>query len=77
MSNLIPKVAFLGAITSVQSVSKLVVLRCKEAFEVLHKGKVVLRPKASFLPKVVSAFHLNQDIVHPSLCPAPRTLCML
>ncbi|CAJ0954016.1 unnamed protein product [Ranitomeya imitator] len=33
--------------------------------------KVVLRPAPSFLPKVVSSFHINEDIVLPSFCPAP------
>ncbi|XP_018412383.1 PREDICTED: myosin-binding protein H-like [Nanorana parkeri] len=40
-------------------------------FLVLHRDKAVLRPRPPFLPKVVSAFHLNEDIVLPSLCPKP------
>lgn len=31
-----------------------------------------LRPKPSFIPKVVSAFHLEENIVLPTLCPAPK-----
>lgn len=31
--------------------------------------KVVLRPKAFFLPKVYSSSHLNQGIFLSSLCP--------
>lgn len=34
---------------------------------VLRHDKVVLRAQLSFLPKVVSTFHLNHDIVLPSL----------
>ncbi|CAJ0931096.1 unnamed protein product [Ranitomeya imitator] len=34
--------------------------------------KVVLRPSPSFLPKVVSSFYLNEDIILPSFCPQPR-----
>lgn len=37
----------------------------------LHKDKVALRIRTSFLPKVVSAFYLNEDIVLPLLCSAP------
>lgn len=33
---------------------------------------MVLRPTPDFLQKVVSEFHLNQDLVVPSLCPQPK-----
>ncbi|KAM4015348.1 uncharacterized protein ACNLHF_002004 [Anomaloglossus baeobatrachus] len=36
---------------------------------------VVLRPIQEFLPKVVSSFHLNQDISLPSFCPHPVHRC--
>ncbi|CAJ0937082.1 unnamed protein product [Ranitomeya imitator] len=36
-----------------------------------HRDKVVLRPSPTFLLKVVSSFHLIEDIVLPSLCPTP------
>ncbi|XP_077117024.1 uncharacterized protein LOC143773462 [Ranitomeya variabilis] len=35
------------------------------------RDKVVLRTSPSFLPKVVSTFHLNEDIVLTSFCSAP------
>lgn len=38
----------------------------------MYKDKVVLRPKLPFLPKVVSFFYLNGDIVLPFLCPVPK-----
>ncbi|CAJ0946837.1 unnamed protein product, partial [Ranitomeya imitator] len=66
-----PPVAFLVAITSIRRVSELAALSCRSPFLVLHQDKVVLRPVPSFLPKVVSAFHINEDIVLPSLCPSP------
>lgn len=43
----------------------------KEPFLVLHKDKVVLRPKAS-VPKVVSVLYLNQYIVLHSLLVATK-----
>ncbi|CAJ0967240.1 unnamed protein product [Ranitomeya imitator] len=65
------KVAFLVAITSIRRVSELAALSCRPPFLVIHQDKVVFRPPPSFLPKVVSTFHLNEDIVLPSFCPAP------
>ncbi|CAJ0932592.1 unnamed protein product [Ranitomeya imitator] len=41
------------------------------SFRSAIKDKVVLSPPPSFLPKVVSNFHLNEDIILPSFCPAP------
>lgn len=38
----------------------------------LHKDEVVVSSKASLLHKVVFPFHLNQDIVLPSLYPASK-----
>ncbi|CAJ0934110.1 unnamed protein product [Ranitomeya imitator] len=43
----------------------------REVFFFRYADKVVLRTSPSFLPKVVSSFHLNEDIVLPSFCPAP------
>lgn len=63
--------AFLFAITSVRKVSDLAALSCKEPYLILHHDKVVLRPVPSFLPKAVSEFHLNQDIVLPSFFSQP------
>lgn len=49
----------------------LVALSCKSYFLIFHKDKVVLRPNFSFLSKVVSVFHLNEDIVLLSLFLGP------
>lgn len=50
--------------------SELVALSCKEPPLVLLRIEVVLRPKISFLPKVLLffVFHLNQDIALLFLC---------
>ncbi|XP_077148511.1 uncharacterized protein LOC143809300 [Ranitomeya variabilis] len=65
------KVVFLVAITSLRRVSELTALSCRRPFLAFHQDKVVLRTVPSFLPKVVSDFHLNEEISLPSLCPVP------
>ncbi|CAJ0923236.1 unnamed protein product [Ranitomeya imitator] len=65
------KVAFLIAITSIRRVSELASFSCHSSFLILHQHKVVLRPVPEFLPKVVSGFHINEDIILPSFCPSP------
>lgn len=60
------------AITSAWRVSLLAALSCKSPYLVLHKDKAVLRPHPLFLPKVVSAFHLNEDIVLPYVFVSPQ-----
>ncbi|CAJ0963288.1 unnamed protein product [Ranitomeya imitator] len=65
------KVAFLVAVTSIRRISELAALSSQVPFLNFHQGKVVLRTSPSFLLKVVFSFHLNEEIVLPSLCPAP------
>ncbi|XP_043347437.1 uncharacterized protein LOC122455628 [Dermochelys coriacea] len=72
-SHLSWKVAFLVAITSVRRVSELRALAFEPPYTVLHKDKVQIHPHAAFLPKVVSTYHLGQDIFLPVLCPKPHT----
>ena len=67
------KVAFLVAITSARRASELAALRVDEPYLTFHKDKVVLRPDMRFLPKVVSNFHVNQDIVLPTFFPTPSS----
>lgn len=50
---------FLVAISLARRVSELAAFSCKEPYLIVHKDRVVLRPHPSFLPKVVSEFHLN------------------
>ncbi|XP_041425895.1 uncharacterized protein LOC121395697 [Xenopus laevis] len=66
------KVVFLVAISSARRVSELCALSCDPPFLVFHRDKAVLRTVPSFLPKVVTSFHINQEIVVPSLCPDPK-----
>lgn len=63
--------AFLVDITLARWVSELSACNCKKPDLILLKDKTVLRPKASFFPKLVSAFHLQENIVLLSCCPAP------
>ncbi|PIO38344.1 hypothetical protein AB205_0178420 [Aquarana catesbeiana] len=42
-----------------RQLSGLADLSCKEPFLVLHRRKVVVRPRTSFLPKVDAAIHLT------------------
>uniref|UniRef100_A0A803J3K6 Reverse transcriptase domain-containing protein n=1 Tax=Xenopus tropicalis TaxID=8364 RepID=A0A803J3K6_XENTR len=65
------KTAFLVAISSARRVSEMGALSHKPPFCIFHQDKVVLRTVPSFRPKVASEFHLNQEIVLPSLCPNP------
>ncbi|XP_073401975.1 uncharacterized protein [Dendrobates tinctorius] len=65
------KVVFLVAITSIRQVSELAALSCRSPFLNFHQDKVVLKTSPSFLPKVVSSFHLNEEIVSLSFCTAP------
>lgn len=66
MGDTLPLEKFI-AITSARRVSELAALSCREPYLILHHDKVMLRPYPSFLPKVISGFHLNQDILfsHP------------
>ncbi|KAG6936020.1 hypothetical protein G0U57_013534, partial [Chelydra serpentina] len=66
------KTAFLVAITSARRVSELRALTSEPPYTVFHKDKVQLRPHPAFLSKVVSAFHINQDIFLPVFYPKPH-----
>lgn len=66
------KTIFLVAITSARRVSELGALSCHPNLCSFQKDKVVLRLDPSFLPKVLSDFHRNQEISLPSFCPHPR-----
>ncbi|KAF7246303.1 Chromodomain-helicase-DNA-binding protein 7 [Varanus komodoensis] len=67
------KVAFLVAITLARRASELSALRVDPPYLNFHKEKVVLRTDSAFLPKVATAFHINQDIVLPAFFPSPST----
>lgn len=61
------KTVFLFAIASARRVSEIASLSCRSPWLKFHSDKAVLRTKPNFLPKVVTTFHLNQDIVIPVL----------
>lgn len=67
------KTAFLVAITSALRVSELVALCRTPPYLVFQPHSVRLRPDSTFLPKVVSQFHLNADIILPDFFPSPKT----
>ncbi|CAJ0945977.1 unnamed protein product [Ranitomeya imitator] len=60
---------FAGVVQKKLRVSELAALACWMPFLTFHRDKVILRPSPTFFPKVVSSFHLNEDIVLPSFCP--------
>uniref|UniRef100_A0A803K8I3 Tyr recombinase domain-containing protein n=1 Tax=Xenopus tropicalis TaxID=8364 RepID=A0A803K8I3_XENTR len=66
------KTVFLVAISSARRVSELGALSCSEPFLVFHEDRAVLRTIPGFLPKVVSNFHINTEIVLPSFCNKPK-----
>uniref|UniRef100_A0A803JZG3 Tyr recombinase domain-containing protein n=1 Tax=Xenopus tropicalis TaxID=8364 RepID=A0A803JZG3_XENTR len=66
------KVVFLMAISSARRISELSALSCESPYLIFHEEKAVLRTVPSFLPKVVSPFHLNEEIVIPSFCSSPK-----
>ncbi|KAJ7332628.1 hypothetical protein JRQ81_014808 [Phrynocephalus forsythii] len=65
------KLVFLLAITSARRSSELAALRSDPPFLQFHPEKVTLYPDMSFLPKVVSHFHLSQPLVLPTYFPSP------
>ncbi|KAE8576050.1 hypothetical protein XENTR_v10004031 [Xenopus tropicalis] len=67
------KLAFLLAISSARRISELSALSCKSPFLIFHLDMAVLRTVLSFLPKVVTKFHINQELTIPSFCPNPKS----
>lgn len=65
---------FLLAIASARRVSDLGALSCHPHFLVFHPDTAVLRTRSGYLPKVVSKFHLNEEIVVSGL-PVAGPLC--
>nr|XP_033816328.1 uncharacterized protein LOC117367657 [Geotrypetes seraphini]XP_033816329.1 uncharacterized protein LOC117367657 [Geotrypetes seraphini] len=67
------KTLFLVAITSARQIGELNALVSYSPYTQFLHDKVLLRTHPKFLPKVVSAFHLNQSIVLPTFHPPPHT----
>ncbi|KAJ7317129.1 hypothetical protein JRQ81_003291 [Phrynocephalus forsythii] len=64
------KIAFLLAITSAHRSSELTALHVDPPFLQFHPNKITVYPDISFLPKVVSDFHLTQLLVLPTFFPS-------
>lgn len=67
------KTAFLAAITSAKWVSELVALRLDSPYLNIHEMEVSLVSDISFLPKVVSEFHLQLEVHPPTFFLNPQT----
>ncbi|XP_064410353.1 uncharacterized protein LOC135354987 [Latimeria chalumnae] len=67
------KTLFLVAITSARRISELQALVVHEPFTRFLRDKAVLRTHPHFLPKVVSEFHINQEIFLPVFFPGPHS----
>lgn len=61
-------------VASARRISELWALSVRRELCVFHKGPVVLRTGPSFIPKVNSAYNLNQELVLLSFCPKPSPL---
>uniref|UniRef100_A0A6I8QK48 Uncharacterized LOC101731677 n=2 Tax=Xenopus tropicalis TaxID=8364 RepID=A0A6I8QK48_XENTR len=61
------KTVFLVAVTSARRVGELQALSVDQPYTIFHEEKVVLRTVPSFLPKVLSRFHVNEPIILPTL----------
>lgn len=61
------------AITSPRRASELAALRVDPPYLQFHPNKVALSPDISFLPKVVTDFHLKQPIVLPTFFLSPSS----
>uniref|UniRef100_A0A803JAC4 Tyr recombinase domain-containing protein n=1 Tax=Xenopus tropicalis TaxID=8364 RepID=A0A803JAC4_XENTR len=67
LKDLTLKTVFLMAIASARRVSELAALSSKFPWLKFHQDKAVLRTNPSFIPKMATTFHLNQEIVIPVL----------
>ncbi|KAJ7317023.1 hypothetical protein JRQ81_003185 [Phrynocephalus forsythii] len=67
------KMAFLLAITLARRAGELCALQCDPPYLQFYKDKVLAYPDISFLPKVVSSFHLSLPISLPTFFLNPTT----
>lgn len=65
------KMAFLLAITSARRISEIQAFSALSPYTTILDDKVIIRPIPTFRPKVVSDFHMSQDVILPSFCPNP------
>ncbi|XP_069820445.1 uncharacterized protein [Dendropsophus ebraccatus] len=66
------KMAFLLAITTARRVGEIQALSAHPPYTQILDDRVIMRTLPTFLPKVVSEFHKNQEIISPSFCNNPK-----
>lgn len=64
------KTAFLVAITTARRIGEISALVISPPYTTILDDRIILRPDPAFVPKVVSAFHRDQEIILPSFCEA-------
>lgn len=67
------KTVFLVALTSARRVGELSALVHNPPYTQILDDRVILRTDPAFLPKVVSPFHKNQEVILPSFCGSPSS----
>lgn len=73
LRNLTLKTVFLLAITSARRVGEIQAFSFKPPYLSVLDDRIILRLHPTFLPKVVSRFHRQQEIILPSFCPNPTS----
>ncbi|XP_071983304.1 uncharacterized protein [Engystomops pustulosus] len=66
------KVTFLVAITSARRLGEIQALSIREPYLKISSDRVTLTLDKTFIPKVSSDFHRNQEIILPSFCQEPK-----
>lgn len=67
------KTIFLVAITTARRVGEISALVHNPPYTQILDDRVILRTDPAFLPKVVTAFHRNTEVVLPSFCSSPSS----
>ncbi|XP_071975450.1 uncharacterized protein [Engystomops pustulosus] len=73
IKNLTLKTVFLIAITSARRLGELQAISIREPYMKILDDRIVLMLDPNFVPKVVSDFHRNQEIILPSFCENPSS----
>ncbi|XP_071991361.1 uncharacterized protein [Engystomops pustulosus] len=73
VKNLTLKTVFLIAITSARRLGELQAISIREPYMKILDDRIVLMLDPNFVPKVVSDFHRNQEIILPSFCENPSS----
>ncbi|KAG8553057.1 hypothetical protein GDO81_003253 [Engystomops pustulosus] len=71
--NLTLKTVFLVAITSARRLGELQAISIQEPYLKILDDRIIITLDSAFLPKVVSNFHRNQEIILPSFCSNPTS----